>query len=391
MTAHSATAAGGQRAESRLPVLLVDTLSGSNDYGVELPLALDSVVHLTLFTIRGTRLQQGQCRRLIAAFPEYGGRRSHLAKLGTQILATARLAREIWRHRHGVVFVQFFRYTAFEFPVYLLLRPFVRCLACTVHNLLPHEPHWWHRPFYALWYRMIDRAHVLSRGTADGLQQQFGVPPDKLVYAPHGNYERFRVEHPAANPKAIREELGLKAEQALVLFYGLIRDYKGVDLLIDAATRMTEQHAVILVAGGCAPDLQAQLQRQAARANLGSRLKLQFGFVEPQRLANCLEAADVVVFPYRSIYQSGALMLAMTYGKAMIASDIPGFSEYLQAGELGLLCNAQNADALAGALDRLVSDPALRAELGRRARRASQTTYSWTAVAHTLAANFGAR
>lgn len=371
-------------------VLLVDTLSATNDYGVELPLALDPLVDLTVFTLHGTRLRADQCRRLVVAFPEYGGPRSHLAKLITEIMATARLVREIWRHRHGVVFVQFFRYTPFEFPVYLLLRPFLRCLSCTAHNVLPHEPRWWHRPLYAIWYRLVDRVHVLSRGTADRLVTEFGVPPRKLVHAPHGNYDRFRIDHPVPEVRSVRQELGLTDDHVLVLFYGLIRAYKGADLLIAAAARMTQSKVVIVIAGGCEPDVQRQLQQQVVDVGLDSRLQLRFGFLEPERLAACIEAADVAVFPYRHIDQSGALMLAMTYGKAILASDIPGFREYLDGGQLGLLCDAHDRDAFAQALDRLAADPALRADLGQRARLAAATTYAWPTMARTLVEAFGA-
>src|SRR5262249_30097937 len=82
-----------------LKVLLVDTLSSSNDYGVDLVRALAPLVRLTVFTVKGTHLGERDCARLLPLFPEYWGRRSRLGKFFDEVLATLHLAVELWRHR----------------------------------------------------------------------------------------------------------------------------------------------------------------------------------------------------------------------------------------------------------------------------------------------------
>jgi len=370
-------------------VLLVDTMSGSNDFGVELPIALDPLVDLTVFTVRGTRLLPGDCRNIIAVFPPFGGSSGKLHKLRDALVATLQLARQLWRHRQHVVHVQGFRTIALELPLYVLMRPFLRRLVYTAHNALPHEPRRWHGVVYGLWYRLLDQAHVLSQHTGNQLVARFGFDRARLIYAPHGNYDRFRCDHPPAARDATRSLLGIEREQVLVLMYGLIREYKGIDRLILAAASTTNRRLRILVAGGCVDDLAQHLKDRAAALGLRDRLELLVGFVENQRLSDLVDAADVIAFPYHRISQSGALLLAMTYGKAIIATDLPSFREYLEDGVSGLLMDTSDPPLFARALDGLVADAALRSRLGETARRHAVETFAWTAVARTIVSAYG--
>lgn len=374
---------------SRPRVLLVDTLSATNDFGVEMPVALSAFADLTVFTLRGTKLVSRPHMRVIVGFPEFGGSRSKLHKLLTQVVATARLASLLWAFRKDVIHVQAFRSIVMELPLYTLLRPLLATLVCTVHNALPHERSWWQPLAYGHWYRLLHKAHVLSTHTGDALVKHFGLSPDKLVYAPHGNYASFLESYPPAEVAQSRAKLGLPAHQVLVFFFGLIRDYKGVDMLIAASGQMRSTNVTILVAGGCEPDMQMQIDAALAQRKGGPVVDLRYGFLPQQTLSDWLAAADLVVFPYRHIYQSGAVMLAMTYGKAMLASDVAGFREYLDDGHTGALCDAQDPVQFAARLDELVADAPQRELLGRNAGHAARTRYAWSNIALTISGGYG--
>lgn len=369
---------------ARLRVLLVDTLSATNDFGVELPLALAECVDLTVFTLRGTRLTSQPGMSVLVAFPEFGGARSRLQKLGTQFLATFQLGIALWAHRRDVIHVQAFRSIVLELPLYTLLRPFLKHLVCTVHNALPHERAWWQPLAYGHWYRMLHLAHVLSVHTGHALVARFGMRPERILYTPHGNYETFLKAFPPAATHQTRTVLGLAPGHALILFFGLIRQYKGVERLIAAAQRMQSSQVTILIAGSCEDDMQVDIKQALDRGTSRPKVDVRFGFVEQQTLSDYLAAADIVVFPYRHIYQSGALLLAMTSGKAIVASDIAGFREYVEPGETAVLCDTNDAQALATVLDHLAADPDARARLGSNALQAASTTYAWANIARTI-------
>jgi glycosyltransferase involved in cell wall biosynthesis len=369
-------------------VLLVDTLSSGNDFGVDLPIALDPLVNLTVFTIKGTRLRAGDCARLIVAFPEYWGGRSKIAKFFDQLRASLRLAAEVWRHRRGAVHVQFFRSIAFELPLYALMRPFVRRIVCTVHNVLPHERRWWHPWLYRWWYRRLDCLHVMSKHTAERLVREFDVAPAAVLTTPHGNYERFRRDHPPAQASLTRRRLGLAAADCLVLYFGLIRPYKGVERLIDAAPRIQDQRVKLMIAGNCTPDIEKQLRLRIDAAASGAHVDFRPSHLANQEMSDLIAAADVVVFPYHHIYQSGALLLALTYGKAVIASDLQGFREYIEPGVTGVLCDTADPDQFGGAIERLAGDPDARTRLEAQATNASRDRFAWPVVARALVAAY---
>jgi glycosyltransferase involved in cell wall biosynthesis len=369
----------------RARVLLVESFSGGNAYGVELARALAGRVRLTVLTVDDTRLEAGDVARLLPVLPRYGGRQGRLRKLVRELAGVARLAFELWRHRRDAVHVQSFRVTAFEAPVYFALRPFLRRLVVTAHNALPHEPRPWHRAFFTRWYRLADRIHVLSSHTRDRLVAELGVAPDKLVLAPHGNYEGFIARHPSDAGAACRSGFDIPQEARVVLFFGLIRPYKGVDRLLEAFALLAKAEDVYLViAGAAAPRVAREIDAAIERNPAKARIRLRPRFSTDPELAALLRMADVVVFPHAHVYQSGALLLAMSFGKAIIASDIPGLREYLDDGVEGVLCDTAKPTHLAREILALAREDARREALGAAAREVSLEIFAWDGIAQQI-------
>jgi glycosyltransferase involved in cell wall biosynthesis len=377
-------------AERRSQVLLVDTLSGSNYFAVELVRALAPLVKLTVFTTLNSALSERDGIRLVLGFPEYGGGRSHFLKLLTQIAGTFKLARELWKHRNGVVHVQFFRTAAFELPVYALFRLIGGRIVFTAHNALPHELRWWHRAMYGFWYRIVDRIHVMSVHTARELVLGAGVSGDRVHVVPHGNYASFRIAFPPASAEVTRGRLGIGAATVMILFFGLVREYKGVDLLLRAFANLDPaMDACLVIAGGTAPEIVEELEGLIRSLDIQQRVRFLPHYLPDEELSSMLEACDITAFPYRHIYQSGALMLGMTYGKPIVASDIEGFREYVVPGNSAVLADATDSIAFAAALASLVRDADQRQAIGRNAGERAATVYDWNAIARDIVSIYG--
>jgi glycosyltransferase involved in cell wall biosynthesis len=371
--------------ELRSRVLLVESLSGGNAYGVELVRALARDTRLSVVTVEDTGLEPGDCERLLPVLPCYGGLHGRLRKLVRALRGALRLAWELWRHRRDAVHVQSFRVTAIEAPLYFLLRPFLRRLVVTAHNVVPHEPRAWHQAFFSRWYRLADRIHVLSTHTRDRLIAEFGVAPEKLLLTAHGNYEGFVSDHPANAGAACRSSFDIPQAARVVLFFGLIRRYKGVDRLLEAFELLAKAEDLYLViAGDAAPELVRELDAAIERSEAKARIHLRPRFSTNPELAALLRMADVVVFPYVHVYQSGALLLAMSFGKAIIASDIPGLREYLEDGVEGVLCDTTKPARLAREILALAREDARREALGAAARETSLETYAWDGIASQI-------
>jgi len=371
--------------DPRPRVLLIESFSGGNAYGVMLVRALAQRARLTVVTVVDTRLEPGDCERLLPVLPRYGGGHGRLRKLVRELRGARRLAWELWRHRRDAAHVQSFRVTAIEAPLYFLLRPFLRRLVVTAHNVVPHEPRAWHQAFFSRWYRLADRIHVLSTHTRDRLIAEFGVAPEKLLLTPHGNYEGFVSDHPADAGAACRSSFDIPQDARVVLFFGLIRRYKGVDRLLEAFELLAKAEDLhLVIAGEAAPELARELGAAIERSEAKARIRLRPRFSTDPELAALLRMADVVVFPYAQVYQSGALLLAMSFGKAIIASDIPGLREYLDDGVEGVLCDTTKPTHLAREILALAREDTRREALGAAAREVSLESYAWEGIASQL-------
>jgi glycosyltransferase involved in cell wall biosynthesis len=179
-----------------------------------------------------------------------------------------------------------------------------------------------------------------------------------------------------------RRILDVPSGRKVALFLGLIRPYKGVDLLLEAFARQPEEcDWLLLVAGEPWGDLGPALQRQVGESGLEGRVRLRLGWVPETDVPTLLEAADLVVLPYRSGSQSAVAPLALAAGLPVLSTRVGGLSEVIQDGVNGLLVAPGSVDELAAAFGRLTTERL--AELAEGAR-ASRTRLTWDGYAAAL-------
>ena len=191
---------------------------------------------------------------------------------------------------------------------------------------------------------------------------------------PHGALD-YLTRLPDAAP--LPPELA-RVSGPVVLFFGLIRPYKGLDVLVEAFRAV--EGAELWVVGRPLGVNPVRLV-----APLGSRARLVARFVADRELPAYLRRADLVVLPYRDAEQSGVLYTALAFGKAIVVCDVGGFGEVAAIGAARLV-PAENPAALALAIRELIADRAARERLEAGAREAAAGPYSWDEVAaRTLA------
>lgn len=213
---------------------------------------------------------------------------------------------------------------------------------------------------------------------AERLRSEAGLDPQQVHVIPHGALD-YLTRLPDRAP--LPDELA-GAEGPVVLCFGLIRPYKGVDVLLDAF-RSVEGAELWIVGRPLGVD-PADLERHAAE--LGGRVRLVPRFVADAELPAIFERADLVVLPYRDAEQSGVLYTALAFGKAIVASDVGGFGEV--ADRHGALRTVPPGDpeALAAVLSELLADEPARLALEASGRAAALGEYSWNQIAdRTLA------
>ena len=249
-----------------------------------------------------------------------------------------------------------------------------RPLVLTAHDLLPREPRPGQVAAQRRLFARMDALVVHSAHGRDRLVQGAGVPADKVTVIPHGAFDGLAGLPAAPLPAELDAFDG-----PVVLFFGLLRPYKGVATLLDAWRGV--RGAELWVVGRPRMDI------APLRAAAGPNVRFVPRFVPDALLAALFARADVVVLPYLRtdrFDQSGVLATALAFGKATIVTDIGGFGEVAATGAARLVPPSDPA-ALHDALVELIGDPEARAALAAAARAAAAGPYSWElAAAETL-------
>jgi glycosyltransferase involved in cell wall biosynthesis len=223
--------------------------------------------------------------------------------------------------------------------------------AAVVHNVLPHEPHPGARALVRRMLRAVDRVVVHSHQQEE-LAHQLAPAADVrvAVLPPHlpGGDPVPRVAHDGP---------------VRLLSLGIVRDYKGVDLLLEALADVPGP--TLTVAGELWGDAGRRVRQLAADPRLRDRVTVLEGYVPATRLAALLASHDVLALPYRSATGSQNALLGRRHGLPVLATRTGTFAEEVRDGVDGVLVEPGSVEALRGALRRL-ADPALVASLRER-------------------------
>jgi glycosyltransferase involved in cell wall biosynthesis len=237
-------------------------------------------------------------------------------------------------------------------------------LVLTAHDILPREPRPGQLAAQRRLYERFDAIVVHSAHGCTRLTGELGIDPARVHVIPHGAFAHLADVSPQPPP--------FQTEKPVVLCFGLMRPYKGIDLLLDAWRDIDD--AELWIAG--MPRFDISPLRRAAPPNV----RFVPRFIGDTELPAYFQRADLVVLPYREIDQSGVLFTALAFGKPLLLSDVGGFPELAGTGAARTF-PAGDVPALRGALWDLLSDPAALSTMAERARVAAAGPYSWDAIA----------
>jgi glycosyltransferase involved in cell wall biosynthesis len=292
--------------------------------------------------------------------------------------------------RPDIVHVQFLPLltTGLGFEMWMLraLRRSGARIVYTVHNVLPQDTGERHRARYAAVYGMVDHLVCHDQDARNRLVNEFGLAPGRISVIPHGVLFGPAGAEMRASASGVRARLGLPDDGAVVLCQGIIRPYKGIDFLLDAWRQVHQSgatSAVLVICGTGDQALLDDIRARVKRLGLEGTVRLDLRFVSAEELAAYYAAADILVYPYREITTSGALMTGIGKGKPIVATRLAAFEKLIVHGENGWLFEKDDAAGLAGALADLIRNPSLRERLGRASSpdRAAEAGLEWPAIA----------
>lgn len=241
----------------------------------------------------------------------------------------------------------------------------------TAHYILPPQPSRRQLRTARRLYEGMDAVVAHSEHGAARLRDEVGVDPARVHVIPHGAFD-YLTRLPEEKPLPAELE---GADGPVILFFGLLRPYKGLDTLLRAYRDV--QGAELWIVGNPRMDLEP-LRRLAAEAP--GRVRFLTRFVEDAEIPAIFRRADLVVLPYRDAEHSGVLYTGLAFGKPMVLADVGGFAELAEQGAARIV-PPEDPRALEATLRELTGDEAARAELAAAARRAAAGPYSWDETA----------
>ncbi|MBR1996389.1 MAG: glycosyltransferase [Paludibacteraceae bacterium] len=240
---------------------------------------------------------------------------------------------------------------AFFAPCYGMIQRIVqrngktRCIAL-VHNMIPHEPSILDKLFAPFFVRHTDGFVALSESVVQDINRfDHGTKP-KTSY-PHPIYDHYG--NPMSKEEAC-QALHLKPENQYMLFFGLVRAYKGLDLLLDAFGKVKDQlpNLQLIIAGEFYEE-EDKYRAQIESNQLTNKVIIENEFIADADLRKYFGAADLIVQPYKSATQSGVTQVAFHFEKPMLVTNVGGLGEIVHDHKMGYAVEP-NAEAIAQAL-----------------------------------------
>ncbi|MGC2424295.1 MAG: glycosyltransferase [Nitrospirota bacterium] len=212
-----------------------------------------------------------------------------------------------------------------------------------VDNAIPHEKRPGDMLFTKLVFSLTDYFVVMSEAVQQDLLKL--KPGAKFILTPHPLYEVF------GDPKDKDEaKRALGVSGPVILFFGFIREYKGLHVLLDAMPRIVKDVPLTLVVAGEFYEDKDSYMEQIEQLQLKGSVRVLDKFIPNEAVGDYFSAADVLVLPYRSATQSGITQIAFAFDLPVIATRVGGLPEVVKEGETGFLVPPNDPDALAEAV-----------------------------------------
>lgn len=283
------------------------------------------------------------------------------------------VGRELRRMRPDIVLMKY--WTPFMAPCFGKVARIARKnghtkVLCQIDNVEPHEHHIIDKPCNRYFLKSVDGFIYMSEQVHRELEAYTSAP---ALFSPHPLFDNFG--HRVERSEACRH-LKLDAECRYALFFGLIRDYKGLDTLLEAWSRFRREGHKLIVAG----EFYTSRDKYVAlieRLGLGDDVILHDFFVRDEDVKYYFSAADCVVLPYKTATQSGVTQICYNFCTPVIVTRVGGLQEIVPDGRVGYVCDP-SVEGVADALERIYEGDTL--ERFAEAMKDERKRFTWQAM-----------
>ncbi len=256
--------------------------------------------------------------------------------------------------------IVFCYWMAFMAPCYGTIARYARApktkLVGLIHNMIPHEPSLLDKLFPSYFVKSMDGFVAMAASVIVDINH-FDKDNKPKALSPHPIYDHYGDK---LNKKEAALKLGLHEQEHFILFFGFIRQYKGLDLLLEAfADKRLREFPVKLIVAGEFYENPAPYLQQIIRLGIDNYVELRTKFIPDSKVRYYFSVADLVAQPYRSATQSGVSQIAYHFENPMLVTNVGGLAEIVPNGKVGYVVNVdpkQIADALVDFFEHQRSD-----------------------------------
>ena len=270
-----------------------------------------------------------------------------------------------------------------EIVFIMLLKVFRIKVIYTVHNVMPlhRKLKGYHKILYHWIYKLCDQVVIHTRKGKGEIIRYFKVAPNKVNIIFHGNY-KFFIPQTRFSKENAKDKLGISSEYRTILFFGAIRENKGLEqILIALPEIMKSIFKVKLMIVGEPTENYNKYKNIINQNNIVDNVYERLEYIPNKDIPLYFYASDLVVLPYHEITGSGVLQVAYAFAKPVVASELNGFREYIANGKNGYLVPVGQTKILAEKIVDILQDDAKIERMGRYSEYLADTRFSWQGIA----------
>ncbi len=249
-------------------------------------------------------------------------------------------------------------------------------IVCIADNIIPHEKRFGDTIFTQYFIKPVDAFITMSEKVLSDLDL-FSTKNKKKQFIPHPLYDNFGE---IISKKQALERLNLDQEYTYILFFGFIRKYKGLDLLIEAMKSISNPKIKLIVAGEFYEDSRSYLQL-INDSKVSDKIILKTNFITDSEVKYYFSASDLVVQPYKSATQSGVTPLAYHFETPMIVTNVGGLTGMVPNGKVGLIAEP-NPISIAEKINEFFQNQY--AEEFKKNLKVEKQKYSWSSMTKAI-------
>jgi len=226
-------------------------------------------------------------------------------------------------------------------------------------------------------YKLTDRIMTHNEFSKSEIINMNANLSSCISIVPHGNYTPFiNVQYDKEKSK---EQLGIPNNRRILLFFGMIKKVKGLEILLSALKGVIKRNpdVLLVIAGKPWENDFSNYQKIIDKNNLSEYILLHTKFIDQEDVEHYYCASDLVVLPYKKNYQSGVLMMTLSYERPALVSDLPPLKEIISDNENGFLFKTENVSDLTTRINSILSDEVLMEKVRIKGIELISTKYDW--------------